>query len=429
LQHKELAKQVDRASELVQPRPWLRRHWALAVLGCALIAIAGYGAARVVLGPKVPTYSVRREEVLQTIVASGRVETPLRVEIGSQITGTVASIPVVEGQSVKAAALLIALEDSEARAAVATARAGIVQAQAKLTQMHDLALPAAEEAQRRAYVSRDNAQLNYQRSLDLRAQGFIGQSQLDDVKASLDVAESQVRSTQLEVAANRPQGSADLLARTELAQARATLATALAKLDYTTIEAPVAGTLIARNVERGDVVQPGKVLMVLSPAGATQLVVQIDEKNLAALRLGQPALASADAYPEERFAAHVAYINPAVDPQRGSIEVKLNVDKPPTYLRQDMTVSVDIEVARRTGTLVVPSEAVQDGAGIAPWVLRLEANRARRRAVHLGARGIGKVEVLDGLHEGDAVLLPSTALSDGQRVRAAPASVAKGPKG
>ena len=69
-------------------------------------------------------------------------------------------------------------------------------------------------------------------------------------------------------------------------------------------------------------VQPGKVLMVLSPAGETQLVLQIDERNLGRLKLGQRALASADAYPQERFAAELVYINPGVDAQRGTVEVQ-----------------------------------------------------------------------------------------------------------
>jgi HlyD family secretion protein len=409
---------MQAVTEPEPPRRLLRRAWVLRGLGLALLAAIVYALWGVVLGPRVPAQRVVRGEVLQTVVASGRVETPLRVAIGSQITGTVAAIPVAEGQAVRAGQLLIALEDHEARAAVVTARAGVVQAQARLTQIHDLTLPAAEEALRRALVTRDNALQNYKRSVELRTQGFIGQSQLDDAKTSLDVAESQVRSTQLDVAANRPQGSAELLAQTELAQARASLATALARLDYTTIEAPVDGTLIARAVERGDVVQPGKALMVLSPAGSAQLVVQIDEKNLAGLRLGQPALASADAYPGERFPAHVAYINPAVDPQRGSIEVKLNVDQPPEYLRQDMTVSVDIEIARRSDALVVASAALHDGAGGAPWVLKLDGRRARRQPVQLGARGIAKVEVLAGLRQGDIVLIPKAALKPGQRVRA-----------
>ena len=412
-----------RAKESARPRRFTRRRWTSAILGVIALGLAGYGVMQKVLGPRIPAFIVTHDDVLQTIVASGRVETPLRVDIGSQITGTVTAIPVAEGQSIKAGQLLIGLEDGEARAAVAAARAGIVQAQARIRQIHDLTLPAAEETLRRAKANLQNARLNYERSVDLQAKGFIGQSQIDEVKMNLDVAESQARSAQLEVEANRPQGSAYQMAQTELAQARASLATALAKLDYTTIEAPVDGTLIARDVERGDVVQPGKVLMVLSPAGSTQLVVQIDEKNLSALELGQPALASADAYPEGRFAAQVAYINPAVDPQRGSVEVKLNVTTPPAYLRQDMTVSVDIEVARRPHALVVATSAIHESAGPSPWVLRVEANRARHRPVRIGARGAGKVEVLDGLHDGDVVLAASgNTVTDGQRVRAAPAN-------
>jgi HlyD family secretion protein len=109
-------------------------------------------------------------------------------------------------------------------------------------------------------------------------------------------------------------------------------------------------------------------LMVLSPVGKTQLVVQIDERNLAMVQLGQPALGAADAYPTQHFAARVAYINPSVDPARGSVVVKLDVAAPPAWLRQDMTVSVDIEVARRNATLVLPLSHLRDGAGAQPWV-------------------------------------------------------------
>jgi hypothetical protein len=73
-----------------------------------------------------------------------------------------------------------------------------------------------------------------------------------------------------------------------------------------------------------------------------QLVLQIDEKNLHLLRLNQAAVASADAYPDQKFDAELVYINPRVDPLRGSVEVKLYVPKPPAYLQQDMTVSVDL---------------------------------------------------------------------------------------
>lgn len=104
--------------------------------------------------------------------------------------------------------------------------------------------------------------------------------------------------------------------------------------------------------------------MALATAGETQIVVQMDERHLAQIALGQKALASADA-----FGAELVFINPGVDAVRGSVEVKLKVPNPPKYLRQDMTVSVDIEVARRVAALTVPSEAVRDAAGKQPWVL------------------------------------------------------------
>jgi HlyD family secretion protein len=237
---------------------------------------------------------------------------------------------------------------------------------------------------------------------------------------NLELAESEVRTAQLQVETNGSQGSDFLVAKTTLLQAQANLGAALAKINYTKIEAPVDGTLIARNVERGDVVQPGKALMVLSPAGQTQLVVQIDEKNLANLHIGQPALASPDAYPDRQFPAEVVYINPAVDASRGSVEVKLKVSDPPAYLRQDMTVSVDIEVARRANTLILAAEAVHN-SGAAPWVMKISDGKAMHQPVTLGARGTGKVEILDGLRAGDLVISATNGkVIEGKRVRAAP---------
>src|SRR6185437_16754598 len=100
--------------------------------------------------------------------------------------------------------------------------------------------------------------------------------------------------------------------------------------------------------------------------GETQIDVRIDEKNLAQLAIGQRALASADAFPADRFTAVLFYINPGVDSLRGSVEMKLRVPDPPAYLRQDMTVSVDVEVARRAGALVVPPTASSKRAAGSP---------------------------------------------------------------
>jgi HlyD family secretion protein len=403
-------------SLLRKPKSWS----ALVIL--AVAGVAGcFGLARWLLGPTVPVYVVEQGDILQTVVASGRVETPLRVAVGAQVTGRVAAIPVAEGQSVTNGQVLIALEDSEAKAAVAAAHAAVLQDQARLQQIRDAALPVAAQALRRAQATSLNARAQYERIQELKARGLASQADLDTAKMNLDVAESDMHSAQLQVDRNSPTGSDYRVAETSRQQSLASLRAAQARLAYTRIAAPLDGTLIARDVERGDIVQPGKSLMVISPAGPTQLVVQIDEKNLAMLHLGQRALASADAYPDRTFAATVVYINPGVDATRGSVEVKLGVPGAPAYLRQDMTVSVDIEVARHTHTLIVSADGVHDSTTPAPWVTRVVHGRTQRQRVTLGARGTGRVEVLQGLQAGDRILAATKIpVVEGARVRALP---------
>ena len=399
-------------------------------LAAALIVAAALGGAYVarsfLFGPQVTVYPAERRGLVQTVVASGRVETPLRVEIGSQVTGAIAAIPVAEGQAVEAGQVLIELERGEASATVAQARAAVSQARARLAQVREVGLPVAQQALRQAQANLGNARRQHERNQDLFARGFVGQAQLDDSSRSLEVADSQHAAARFQARSMGAQGSELLMATAALEQAQASLRLAQARLGYTTIVAPADGVLIARGAERGDVVQPGKVLMVLSPAGRTQLVVQIDEKNIALLRIGQAALASADAYPAERFAARLAYVNPAVDPQRGSLEVKFDVAQPPAYLRQDMTVSVDIEVARRPAAIVVPTEALHDGAGRAPWVMKVAGRRLRRQPVTLGASGAGNTEIVAGLQEGELVTPARAGLADGARVRPVMGAAAAG---
>lgn len=185
------------------------------------------------------------------------------------------------------------------------------------------------------------------------------------------------------------------MAEAALAQSEAALVTSRARLGYTRIAAPAAGILIRYNVERGDVVQPGRAL-ALSPAGETQIVVQIDERNLGLLALGQKALVSADAYPDRRLAAELVYVNPSIDPQTASVQAKLRVIDPPAWIRQDMTVSIDLEVARRADALVLPASAVRGPRSPAPWVLVAVDGRAERRAVKVGLQGGGRVEIVEG---------------------------------
>ena len=396
-------------------RRWIKRGLLIALV----LAVAGFLLRDLILGKPVETHQATRSDLVQTVVASGRIMTPQRASVGAVITGRVVRIPVQEGQSVKRGDVLIELDDEDERASVAQARGAVAQAEARVRQLREVGLPAAEQALIQAQANLTQARRQHERAKELKAKGFVSQAALDDAQRNLDVAESQLSAAMLQVATNRPAGSDFAVAQTALAQARANLGVAQAKLDQTVIRAPVDGTLIARNVEPGNVVQPGKELMVLAPAGETQVVVQIDEKNLAQLKLGQQALASADAFPKERFAAELVYINPGIDALRGSVEVKLRVPKPPDYLRQDMTISVDIEVARSAATVVVPADAVRDASSAQPWVLAVDGWRARRRAVKLGLKGDGRIEVLEGVAPGDRLISAANGtVREGQRVRA-----------
>ena len=179
--------------------------------------------------------------------------------------------------------------------------------------------------------------------------------------------------------------------------------------------------LIARSVEPGDVAQAGKELLVLAPAGETQVVVNIDEKNLGKLAIGQKALVSADAFPGESFPAELFYLNPGIDPVRGAVQVKLRVPHPPAYLRQDMTVSVDIEVARRSDVLIAPTDAVHDVATARPWVLAVRGGRVVKQPVRLGMRGDAALEVVSGVSIGDSLVpVTNAVVTVGQRARTAP---------
>lgn len=401
--------------------------WGL--VGVAALAGLGFIGWQWWLGPSIAVEVLQRQDVVQTMVASGHVQSPHRTDVSAQVTGRVVAIPVAEGQWVRQGQTLIELDNSEAQANHQQARANVWQAQVNVRQLHELRLPVAEQTLLQAQANLKVAQQSLARSQTLFDQGFVGASARDDAQRGLDVAQAQ-----LHIAAQQRQsllpGGSDLAAtQSALQVAQAAEASAAARLRYARIAAPVDGVLIARTVEPGDGVQPGKVLMVLSPKADMQLVLQIDEKNLHLLRLNQAAVASADAYPDQTFDAQLVYINPRVDPLRGSVEVKLHVPKPPAYLQQDMTVSVDLAVAHRPQSLWVAQTAVQgdvpgtvQGAASGPfWVWVVREQRAQRQNITLGLTHQGRTEVLTGLADGDwLVQSPVPNLHDGARVRALP---------
>ena len=396
---------------LRRPRVLLFVFLLLAVLTAIAIRQSG--------GSAIETLTARQGDIRQSVVASGKVRSPQRSEIAAQVAAQVRSVAVREGQQVSAGETLIELDDRELRAAAEQARAQLQQSELRLAQLQRLTQPLAQESIRQSEANLAQAKRHFDRVETLVGKGFYSTTQLDEARRALTLAQSQLHASQLQAQSSARGGSDFQLAEAGVSQARAALALAESRLAYTRILAPRAGTILARLVEPGDSVQPGKTLLTLSPAGDTELVVQIDEKNLRLLALDQIAQVSADAWPDQRFPARLSFISPAVDALRGSVEVRLRVDNPPDYLKQDMTVSIDITTGEKTGVVLLPLEALRGMPGDT-WVLVVRDGRATRQVVETGLRNAGLTEILSGLAAGEAVIPASNArLQEGDNVRLA----------
>jgi HlyD family secretion protein len=200
-------------------------------------------------------------------------------------------------------------------------------------------------------------------------------------------------------------------------QLRERMAAARAQLDRTLIRSQSAGVVLVRNVEPGDLVQPGRVLFEIARDGNTEIEVLVDEKNLAQLAIGQQAQCVADAWPDRPFPATVRFIAPAIDPARGTVIVRLAVDPVPEFLRQDMTVSVNVETGRLDQALAVPNDALLDAGAV---VLVARDGRVARVPVRTGLAGLAMTEIVEGLVAGDLVLADAAGVTTGEggRVRA-----------
>ena len=394
-----------------------RRWWWVvsAALGLVFVLLASVFWR----GERWPVTVLAPQELVQSVVATATVQTRHRASIGVQMAGTVVAVSVTEGDRIRAGQSLLRLDDREVRAAVAAAELAVTQAELKWQAWREVQAPMAQASERQAQANLTQARAQLERQQGLFHQGFIGQSALDESLRAYRVAEAQARSASAQDRANAPEGIEQALARSAWLQAQSNAAAARARRSYTEVLAPFAGQVVSRNVEPGDTVQPGKTLLVLAPDGVTELVAQIDERNLSLLKVGQTALASADAYPGRQFAAVVSRIAPGVDAQRGAVQVKLTVDSPPVYLRQDMTISVDIEVLRKPGVLALPLEAVHDTESAHPWVWTVDADdRVQRTVVALGVRSGTRVEIRSGLTAGARVVTSAApGLGAGQRIR------------
>jgi HlyD family secretion protein len=386
------------------------RRWpfaALAVLSLiALLVVAVFTAMQ---GPLLPGYEVVEGPLMQNVVASGRVAAPSRVRIGPEITGVVLERRVAEGDHVEPGDVLVVLRarDLEARRD---------QARAALAALREAERPDAEARLRNAQAQLAQAEREYARRKELGERQLVSPESVERAAQAVLAARTEVEQARLAVS-NLAGGPREAQARQELAAAEAALARAV-------IHAPVAGTILSRKVEVGDTVRPGDVLFEMSADAPGEIIVPVDEKNIARVALGQTATCIADAFPGRPFTARVYHIAPVVDVARGSVDVRLQIDSQADFLRQDMTVTVTLLTGQRQRALAVPNDALLDlreGSDQAS-VLVVREGRVRRVPVTLGLRGTAMSEVVSGLRAKDRVLAVAglgvgQLPHDGDRVR------------
>lgn len=371
-----------------------------------LIIIAGFFAFRWWQGPLLPSYRISSMPLVQTVVATGRVVAVSNTDIGSEISGVVLERRVAEGEQVAAGDLLLVLSSDDVAAQVR-------QAEAELAELISSTRPQAAVDLANAEVALAQADRNVERRRELAAISAISDEEMEQAIQAQAQARNNLENARLRANALSSGGvEEDLL--------RARIAALQAQLNKAQVRSKVSGTILTRNVEIGDLVQPGQSLFTIALDGKTEIRVPLDERNLSRLALQQPAVAIADAYPDKPFPVRISFIAPSIDPQRGTVEVRLSVDPVPDFLRQDMTVSVNIETDQRAKALVIPNDALANVKEDSAEVLLLRDGKIQRRVVKLGLRGLSASEVLSGLSAGDEILVDATvSLADGKRVRTA----------
>lgn len=375
-----------------------------AVIMLLLILAAGFAVFRWWQGPLLSGYSISSMPLVQTVVATGRVVTVSRTQVGSEITGVVLRRLVQEGDRVTRGDLLLVLRSDELTAQVR-------QAKAALNELMSSTRPQASVDLANAQVQLAQASRELQRRRILAKDSVISKEELEQSEKAESLARNNVESARLKALALAPGKAEEIVLRERLVALQAQLA-------KTQVRSEVTGIVLTRNVEPGDLVQPGMTLFTIALDGNTEIRVPLDERNLPRLALQQNASVIADAYPDRPFPAQINFIAPSIDPERGTVEVRLTVDPVPDFLRQDMTVSVNIETDKRAHARVIPNDALGNVQGNKAIVLLLRDGKIHRQTVTLGLRGLAMSEVVSGLQDGEQVLADAVSpLKDGTRAR------------
>jgi HlyD family secretion protein len=427
-----------------EPSPWAVRWIVAGVLLIALLGLANFVYGRLNAATEVDVIRVHAvntgggsSENNVILNATGYIIAAHKIELASKVQGKVSWIGVEKGNKVKQGQVLVRLEDDEYRARVLEAQGNLQTLKARLAEAEHGSRPEeiskgkADVQQARADL--ENARVTLNRTKDLVAQGVFAKQQLDDAQGRYDSAAARVASLEraselINLGPRREQIDA---LRAQVQQAEGTLAWANVQLENTVIKAPIAGTILERNVEKGEFVTTGFVGdkgakgYVVSMANLNELQVELDinQNDFAKLTSTQPGIVTTDAYPDRKYQGAIEEVSPEANRQKATVQVKVKVISPDDFLRPEMNASVafyspqQLNSAQHAATakpvVVVPAGAVRDNS-----VFVVSDGRAVKKAVKVAGTTSQGVRIEGGLIGGeDLISNPPPDLKDGQKVR------------
>ncbi|HXK04043.1 MAG TPA: efflux RND transporter periplasmic adaptor subunit [Verrucomicrobiae bacterium] len=367
--------------------------------------------------------------------ATGYIVAAHKIQVAAKVVGKVKWIGVDKGDRVREGDVMVRLEDDEYQAQLQQARGQVASLQAKVDEAVNGSRPE-EIAQALANVEvarsdLENALVTLERTKKLLADHVTTRQSLDDAQARYDSAVQKVNAQQkaYELVKIGPRKEQIDSLRGQLEQAKGAMAYAETALANTVIRAPVTGTILEREVEKGEFVTTGFVGdrgakgYVVSLADLNDLEVELDisQADFARLHSGQHGVVTTDAFPDRKYDGFIKEISPEANRQKATVQIKVKITKPDDYLRPEMNASVAFvsdEKPKVTGAqpkpvVLIPSAAVHDGA-----VFVLFEGKAVKRTVKTGAVSGQNVRVEQGLIGGeDLIVNPPSGLKDGDKVR------------
>jgi HlyD family secretion protein len=372
--------------------------------------------------------------------ATGYIVAAHKIELAAKVVGKVAWIGVEKADKVKKDQELVRLEDDEYRAQLQQAKGALANLQASLARAMNGSRPE-EIAKARADLdnaraNEANAKVTLDRTKKLVDEGVLSKQNLDDAQAKYDSAAAQTISflRTYDLVHLGPRKEDIDAARGLVEQAKGQVALAETQLSNTIIRAPIDGTILERNVEKGEFVTTGFVGdkgakgYVVSIADLNDLKVEIDvnQNDFAKLGPRQKGVVTTDAFPDRKYDGYIDEVSPEANRQKATVQVKVKILRPDEYLRPDMNASVAFisdakpvakgEIAKPS--VVVPISAVRGGA-----VFVMASGRAVKRTVKTGATstmsgGAQGVHIEEGLIGGeDLIVNPPADLKDGDKVK------------